>query len=196
MTNKYRLGEIVFVSGIGKEEGKKAEGLAIIESKDYFFNEYLVTMLATKRIDWISEKDIFRVMDRKFKKQDKYKVALAIDKRGLDIIKRKVNLMSNKNNNILTKLTYYKEFKAFKKSYAVLVWASTYWSQNNFVVRAIEDTLPLLREQNIAYKLIIIGETDKTYLEVREFSENDLNVDVFNIIQKIELKDFGGIIIW
>ena len=195
MTNKYRLGEIVYVSGIGKEEGKRAEGLAIIESKDYFFNEYLVTILATKRIDWISEKDIFRVMDRKLKKQDKYKVALAIDKRGLDIIKRKVNLMSDKNNNILTKLTYYKEFKAFKKNYAVLVWASTYWSQNNFVVRAIEDTLPSLREQNIAYKLIIIGETDKTNLQIREFVANDSNVDVFNIIQKIELKDFGGIII-
>ena len=104
-------------------------------------------------------------------------------------------MSSKKNNNILKKLTYSKEFRAFKKDYAILIWASTYWSENNFVVRIIEDTLKKLRERNIAYKLIVIGENDNTYVRINEFIDNDSNVDVFNVIQKIELKDFGGVII-
>lgn len=195
MTNKFRIGEVVYVSGKGKETEKLIEGIAIIECKEYFFNEYLVTMLSTNIKDWVDEKDIIRLMDRKFKKQDKYKVALAIDKRGLDIIKQRLNMSSKKNNNILKKLTYSKEFRAFKKDYAILIWASTYWSENNFVVRIIEETLGSLREKNIAYKLIVIGENDNTYIKIKEFIDNDSNVDVFNVIQKIELKDFGGVII-
>ena len=64
-------------------------------------------------------------------------------------------MSSKKNNNILKKLTYSKEFRAFKKDYAILIWASTYWSENNFVVRIIEETLGSLREKNIAYNAAI-----------------------------------------
>lgn len=195
MTNKFRIGEIVLVSGRGRAEEKLIKGLAIIECKEYYYNQYLVTILSTNKQDWFDEKDIIRVMDRKFKKQEKYKVALAMNIRGLDIIRMRLNMTNNKNNNILNKVTYYKEFKAFKKTYVILTWASTYWSESNFVVRIIEDTITKLREQNIAYKLIIIGETDKTFIRVDEFIDNDSNVDVFNIVHKVELKDFGGIII-
>lgn len=195
MTNKFRIGEIVLVSGRSRAEEKLIKGLAIIECKEYYYNQYLVTILSTNKQDWFDEKDIIRVMDRKFKKQEKYKVALAMDIRGLDIIRMRLNMTNNKNNNILNKVTYYKEFKAFKKTYVILTWASTYWPENNFVVRIIEDTITKLREQNIAYKLIIMGETDKTFIRVDEFIDNDSNVDVFNIVHKVELKDFGGIII-
>lgn len=48
---------------------------------------------------------------------------------------------------------------------------------------------------DIAYKQIIIGETDKTYIKINEFSENDSNVDIFNLIQKVEIKNIGGLLV-
>jgi len=194
MKNKFRIGEIVVVNGKGKIFEKNESGLAIIESKDYYFNEYLVTILSKHKQDWFKEKDIEIVMDRKYKKQEKYKVALAINKKGLDIIHNKINNMPNKNNNILKKVSIYKEYRACKNTYVILVWTSTYWSETNFVVKCIEETLKELRSKNIAYKRIIIGETDPTYLAVDEFIDNDANVDVFEIFQKIKILNIGGIL--
>ena len=45
----------------------------------------------------------------------------------------------------------------------------------------------------MAYKQIIIGETDPTYVEINEFTDNDSNVDIFQIFHKVELKNVGGI---
>lgn len=195
MKNKFRIGEIVIVNGKGKIYEKKVRALAIIESKDYYFNEYLVTILSTNKQDWFCEKDIEIVMERKFKKQQKFKVALAINVKGLDIIYKKIDCMPNKYNNILKKLSFYKEYKAYKNKYAVLIWTSTYWSENNFVVKCIEDSLKELKANNIAYKQIIIGETDPTYIKINEFIDNDSNVDIFDIFQKIEVKNIGGILV-
>ena len=135
-------------------------------------------------------------MERRVKKSEKYKVALAIDKRGLDIINSKINLKKNqnKNNNILEKLDVYHEFKANKREYAILIWTETYWSENNFVVKIIEDTLKKLRAKNIAYQRLIVGITDPTYIRIDEFILNDNNCNVFNIFQKIEVKKIGGIL--
>lgn len=195
MTNKFRIGEIVLVNGKGKIEQEKVRTLGIVEEKDYFFNEYLISLVFNNKKDWFKEKDIERVMDRKFKKQEKYKVALAIDKRGLDRINYKLSKMPNKNNNILKKVNVYDEYKVFRRNYAVLIWTSTYWSETNYVVNCIEETLAELRENDIAYKQIIIGETDPTYIKINEFIENDPNVDIFNIFQKIEIKNNGGILV-
>ena len=194
MKNKFRIGEIVIVDGIGKISEKHIRALAIIDCKDYYFNEYLVTILSSNKQDWFCEDEIEIVMERKFKKQEKYKVALAIDKIGLNLILERIKAMPNKNNNILNKIDFYKEYKACKHEYAILIWTSTYWSDNNFVVKCIEDTLKELRPKNIAYKQIIIGETDPTFIQVREFIDNDINVDVFRIFQKIEVKNIGGIL--
>lgn len=195
MKNKFRIGEIVVVKGIGKIFQKNYNGLGIVIMKDYYFNEYLVTMVSSGVEDWFKENDIEIVMDRKFKKKDKYKVALAINIEGLSYIKNKINMMPNKNNNILKKIDFYKEYKRNKKSYAVLIWTSTYWSENNFVVKCIQESFKILREKNIAYKQIIIGETDPTFIQINEFIDNDKNVDIFNIFQKIEIKNIGGILV-
>lgn len=195
MKNKFRIGEIVVVKGIGKIFQKNYNGLGIVIMKDYYFNEYLVTMVSSGVEDWFKENDIEIVMDRKFKKKDKYKVALAINIEGLSYIKNKINMMPNKNNNILKKIDFYKEYKRNKKSYAVLIWTSTYWSENNFVVKCIQESFKILREENIAYKQIIIGETDPTFIQINEFIDNDKNVDIFNIFQKIEIKNIGGILV-
>lgn len=195
MKNKFRIGEIVVVKGIGKIFQKNYNGLGIVIMKDYYFNEYLVTMVSSGVEDWFKENDIEIVMDRKFKKKDKYKVALAINIEGLSYIKNKINMMPNKNNNILKKIDFYKEYKRNKKSYAILIWTSTYWSENNFVVKCIQESFKILREKNIAYKQIIIGETDQTFIQINEFIDNDKNVDIFNIFQKIEIKNIGGILV-
>ena len=42
---------------------------------------------------------------------------------------------------------------------------------------------------------IIIGETDPTYVKIAEFIDNDKNLDIFKIFQKIEIKNIGGILV-
>lgn len=195
MKNKFRKGEVVIVDGIGKISEKNHNQLGIIEAKDYYYNEYLVTLISSKTEDWFKEKDIKTVMERNFKKQEKFKVVLAIDIRGLEIIETKVNSMPNKYNNILNKIDLYKEYQAYGKKYAILVWTSTYWSENNFVVNCIQDTFKELRKSNIAYKEIIIGETKPNYMKIFEFIDNDSNVDIFEICQKIKIKNMGGILV-
>ena len=130
----------------------------MIDSKDYDFNDYFVTLLSSNKQDWFEEKDIERVMEVRIKKTEKYKVALAIENKGLDIIEDKIKMMPNKNNNILGKVDLITEYKVDKKTYTILIWTSTYWSENNFVVKCIEETLKQLRKKNIAYKQIIIGD--------------------------------------
>lgn len=195
MKNKFRIGEIVIVNGKSEIYQKHIKAIGIIECKDYYFNEYLVSILSQNKEDWFKEGDIEIVMERKIKKKDKYKVALAINMKGLEYIMNKVNKMPNKYNNILDKVDIFKEYKAFKKEYAILIWTSTYWSRSNFVVNCIHSSFKELRRQNLAYKQVIIGETDPTYIEVNEFIDNDANVDIFNIFHKIELKNVGGILV-
>lgn len=195
MKNKFRINEIVVVNGKGKIYDKPIRALAMIDSKDYDFNDYFVTLLSSNKQDWFEEKDIERVMEVRIKKTEKYKVALAIENKGLDIIEDKIKMMPNKNNNILGKVDLITEYKVDKKTYTILIWTSTYWSENNFVVKCIEETLKQLRKKNIAYKQIIIGETDPTYVKINEFIDNDKSVDIFEIFQKIEIKNMGGILV-
>lgn len=195
MKNKFRIGEIVKVNGKSEIYQKHIKAIGIIQCKDYYFNEYLVSILSQNKEDWFKEGDIEIVMERKIKKKDKYKVALAINMKGLEYIMNQVNKMPNKYNNILDKVDIFKEYKAFKKEYAILIWTSTYWSRSNFVVNCIHSSFKELRRQNLAYKQVIIGETDPTYIEVNEFIDNDANVDIFNIFHKIELKNVGGILV-
>ena len=195
MKNKFRKGEVVLVDGIGKISEKKHRQLGIIEAKEYLYNDYLVTLISNKTEDWFREKDIKIVMERNFKKQEKFKVVLAIDIRGLEIIERKIKKMPNKHNNIFNKIDIYKEYQAYGKQYAILVWTSTYWSENNFVVNCIQSSFKELRKQNIAYKEIIIGETNPDYMKIFEFIDNDSNVDIFEICQKIKIKNVGGILV-
>lgn len=195
MKNKFRINEIVVVNGKGKIYDRPIRALAMIDSKDYDFNDYFVTLLSSNKQDWFEEKDIERVMEVRIKKTEKYKVALAIENKGLDIIEDKIKMMPNKNNNILGKVDLITEYKVDKKTYTILIWTSTYWSENNFVVKCIEETLKQLRKKNIAYKQIIIGETDPTYVKINEFIDNDKSVDIFEIFQKIEIKNMGGILV-
>lgn len=196
MKNKFRIGEIVVVNGKGKITEKNYKAIGIIKEKDYDLNDYLVTIISDKIDDWFKEKDIQAVMDKRIKKKEKYKVILVLNKKGLDYILEKIKKMPNEHNNILKKVDLYKEYGAFKEKYAILIWTSTYWTENNFAVKCIQDSIKEFRRMDIAYKQIIIGETDKTYIKINEFSENDSNVDIFNLIQKVEIKNIGGLLVW
>ena len=196
MKNKFRIGEIVVVNGKGKITEQNYKAIGIIKEKDYDLNDYLVTIISDKIDDWFKEKDIQAVMDKRIKKKEKYKVILVLNKKGFDYILEKIKKMPNEHNNILKKVDLYKEYGAFKEKYAILIWTSTYWTENNFVVKCIQDSIKEFRRMDIAYKQIIIGETDKTYIKINEFSENDSNVDIFNLIQKVEIKNIGGLLVW
>ena len=195
MKNKFRIGEIVVVNGKGKITEQNYKAIGIIKEKDYDLNDYLVTIISDKIDDWFKEKDIQAVMDKRIKKKEKYKVILVLNKKGLDYILEKIKKMPNEHNNILKKVDLYKEYGAFKEKYAILIWTSTYWTENNFAVKCIQDSIKEFRRMDIAYKQIIIGETDKTYIKINEFSENDSNVDIFNLIQKVEIKNIGGLLV-
>lgn len=195
MKNKFRIGEIVVVNGKGKVSEKNYKAIGIIKEKDYELNDYLVTIISDKIDDWFKEKDIQAVMDKRIKKKEKYKVIIVLNKKGLDYILEKIKKLPNEHNNILKKVDLYKEYSAFKEKYVILIWTSTYWTENNFAVKCIQDSIKEFRRMDIAYKQIIIGETDKTYIKINEFSENDSNVDIFNLIQKVEIKNIGGILV-
>ena len=195
MKNKFRINEIVVINGKGEKYEKYTRALGIIIAKEYDFNEYLIYIISENKQDWFKEDDLEIIMERKYKKQEKYKVALAIDMRGLDYIIRKINTLPNKNNNILKKIDFYKEYKSYKYNYAILIWTSTYWSETNFVVETIQKSFKELRKKNIAYKQIIIGITNPTYVKINEFIDNDKNVDIFNISQMIKLNNVGGILV-
>ncbi len=195
MKNKFKYGELVIAKGRGKISNKEFECLALVECKEYYYNEYLLNLLSSGSKDWFREKDIKRVLERKNKKMNKYKVVLAIDKRGLEIINRKLEKINDNKNNKLLKTDFYKEYKVKSKEYAILVWTSTYWAVTNNSAACIQQTLPELRKLDIAYKQIIIGETDITYVRINEFIDNDNNVDIFDIIPKIRINNVGGILV-
>ena len=56
MTNKFRIGEIVIVNGKAKNSDKNVKALGIIECKDYYYNDYLITLLSSNEKDWFNEK--------------------------------------------------------------------------------------------------------------------------------------------
>lgn len=196
MKNRFMYDELVIANGRGKiYNNKKVKCLGFIKQKDYYFNEYLVKLLSSKKSDWFKEKNIERVMERKFKKMEKYKVVIAIENKGLDIIKKKIENMPDPKNNILLKADYIKEYEVKNKKYTILGWSITYWPLSNYSVESIQRTLDVLREKNIAYQQIIVGNTNPTFIKINEFIDNDENVNILEPVTKIKIKNMGGILI-
>ena len=181
---------------IGKiYKDRKIRDYGLVRQKEYYYNEYLVELLSEKRKDWFKEKDIERVLERKYKKMEKFKVALAIERRGFDIIKKEIQKDYDAKNDIFRKASYIKKYKVKKKEYVILAWCSTYWPLSNYSVEIIEKTLDSLREKNISYQRIIIGETDPTYVQIKEFIDNDENVNVLEPVMRIKIRNLGGILV-
>lgn len=194
MMNKYKIGELVIVNGKGKMLGKQNTNvLGIIKEKDYYFNSYLVEIMFGKD-DWFKEKDLTRTFEKKNRKIEKYKVGFAVAERGLDFITEKMSKHNDKTINLLSQANLFQDYYMDNKRYYFLVWSETYWPETNYTVQSIEQTLPILKRENIPYQYIVLGITNPKYVKKDEFIKNDKNVDIFEISNKIKIKKFGGMI--
>ena len=61
MRNKYNYGELVKISGIGKEFGKVENKLGFIIRKDDFYDDYYIDMIFGE-MDWFNEVSLERVL--------------------------------------------------------------------------------------------------------------------------------------
>lgn len=194
MMNKYKKGELVIVNGKGKNFGEQNTNvLGIIKEKDYYFNTYLVEILFGKD-DWFKEKDLTRTFEKKNRKIDKYKVGLALEIKGLNVIKQIMQKKDEKTINLFLQADLFQKFTVDDKQYLFIVWSKTYWPETNYTVQAIEEALPILKKANIPYQYIVVGITNPQYIKIDEFVKNDENVDILEISTKIKIKKFGGII--
>ncbi len=192
--NKYKKGELVIVNGKGKNFGEQNTNvLGIIKEKDYYFNTYLVEILFGKD-DWFKEKDLTRTFEKKNRKIDKYKVGLALEIKGLNVIKQIMQKKDEKTINLFLQADLFQKFTVDDKQYLFIVWSKTYWPETNYTVQAIEEALPILKKANIPYQYIVVGITNPQYIKIDEFVKNDENVDILEISTKIKIKKFGGII--
>ena len=194
MMNKFKQGEIVVINGIGKATGKRYSNvLGIIGKKDYDFVEYEVNILFDNS-DWFREKDLKRVFEKSKKKTNKYKTCFAISKYGLDFILEEVEAKVKDNVNLFNKADIFQKYIVDNKEYFFIILSNTYWAENNLTVKIINEALPVLRSNNIAYQLISIGINEKQDIKINEFIKNDKNVDIFELSTNIKIKKIGGII--
>ena len=68
MRNRYNCGELVKVSGKGKEFGNVKNKLGFIIRKDDFFEDYFIDLIFGEK-DWFNEESIERVLEEKRNKR-------------------------------------------------------------------------------------------------------------------------------
>ena len=117
MMNKFKKGELVIISGKGKEFNEENTNvLGRIKEKDYYFNQYLVEVFFGKN-DWFKEEDLTPVFEKKNRKKDKYKVGLVIENRGLRYILDKMKEKDHKTIDMFQKADIFQEFTEGEKTY-------------------------------------------------------------------------------
>jgi len=188
MKNKFRIGEIVVVNGKGKIFEKNESGLAIIESKDYYFNEYLVTILSKHKQDWFKEKAIERILGNKRNLVERYQIRLCTTEQGYELIKKEINKNLPLNNNKFRKVKIYRKFQKDNIIYIAMGWNSVFWPVSNKSIQIINNTIRSFKRLDIPFQYIVMNEDDLTDIEVYEFIENDSNVKIFSIERKIKIK--------
>ena len=196
MMNRYKKGELVIVNGKGKLHGEdNLNVVGIIKEKDYYFNQYFVEILFGED-DWFKERDLTRIIEKEQKKTKKYKVCLAIKKEGLDYIQKQMLKDKDKTIDLFRQADLFQEYYADDNCYYFIVWGDTYWPENNFTVKAIDNSLSKLRKNNIPYQYIKVGisNSNEKDVKINEFIKNDDNVNVFEVLTSIKIKKFGGIV--
>lgn len=187
MRNKYNCGEIVKVSGIGKEFGKVENQLGFILKKDEFFDDYYIELIFGKK-DWFSEESIERMLGEKRNKTEKYQVRFCTTKEGYDILKAKLKEKEPISNNKFNKIDIYRKFEKQSKNYVILGWRSVFWPISNKSIKILEDTLQEFKNIDIPFQYILLNENVISDIRIMEYSENDSNVKVFCIERKIKIK--------
>lgn len=110
MRNKYNYGELVKISGIGKEFGKVENKLGFIIRKDDFYDDYYIDMIFGEK-DWFNEESLERVLGEKRNKTDKYQVRLCTTKQGYDYIKDKLKENEPISNLIISLVIKYNKLE-------------------------------------------------------------------------------------
>lgn len=89
MRNKYNYGELVKISGMGKNFGEVKNRLGFIIRKDDFYEDYYVELVFGEK-DWFNEESIERVLGEKRNKTEKYQVRFCTTKQGYELIQAKL----------------------------------------------------------------------------------------------------------
>lgn len=188
MRNKYNYGELVKVSGMGKEIGKVENKLGFIVRKDDFFEDYYIDLIFGKK-DWFNEETIERVLGEKRNKTEKYQVRLCTTKQGYELIKSRIKEKEPISNNKFKKINIYKKFEKDSKTYIIIGWKSVFWPVSNKSIRILEATLQEFKTLNIPFQYILLNENIVADIRKMEFIENDNNVNIFSIERKIKIKN-------
>lgn len=187
MRSKYNYGELVKVSGIGKEFGKVKNKLGFIIRKDDFYDDYYIDMLFGER-DWFSEDSLERVLGEKRNKTDKYQVRLCTTKHGYEFLKNKLKEKEPISNNKFKKMSIYRKFKKDEQTYVIIGWKSVCWPVSNKSIKILETVLQEFKGLNIPFQYVLLNEDRLTDIRILEFYENDSNVNIFSIERKIKIK--------
>lgn len=188
MRNRYNCGELVKVSGMGKQFGKIENKLGFIIRKDDFFEDYYIDLIFGEK-DWFNEEYIERVLGEKRNKTEKYQVRLCTTKQGYDLIKTKIKEKEPISNNKFKKINIYKKFEKDNKTYIIIGWKSVFWPVSNKSIRILETTIQEFKTLNIPFQYVLLNEDRLTDIRKMEFCEDDSNVDVFSIERKIKIKN-------
>jgi len=186
MRSKYNYGELVKVSGVGKQFGKVKNKLGFVIGKDDFFDDYYIDLIFGES-DWFKENELERILGDKRNKSDKYQVRLCTIKEGYDVIKNKIKEKQPISNNKLKKIDIYRKFKKDDKVYIIIGWKSVYWPVSNKSIKIIETTIKDFCKLRIPFQYIVLNENKLTDIKILEFTEIDSNVKVFSIERKIKI---------
>ena len=187
MRNKYNCGELVQVSGIGKQFGEVENQLGFIIRKDDFFDDYYIDLIFGEK-DWFSEDSIKRILGEKRNKTEKYQVRLCTTENGYKIIRKNIKEKEPISNNKFNKIDIYKKFERNGKNYIIIGWKSVFWPVSNKSIKILENTIQEFRSLNIPFQYILLNEDVLTDIRTMEFIDNDSNVDIFSIERKIKTK--------
>ena len=187
MRNRYNCGELVKVSGKGKEFGNVKNKLGFIIRKDDFFEDYFIDLIFGEK-DWFNEESIERVLEEKRNKIERYQVRLCTTKQGYDLIKERLKERAPISNNKFKKIDIYKKFEKDDNAYIIIGWKSVCWPISNKSIKILEKTIQDFKSINIPFQYILLNEDRLTDIRIMEFCENDGNVKVFSIERKIKTK--------
>ena len=180
MRNKYNYGELVKISGMGKNFGEVKNRLGFIIRKDDFYEDYYVELVFGEK-DWFNEESIERVLGEKRNKTEKYQVRFCTTKQGYELIQAKLKEKEPISNNKFKKLDIYRKFQRDGKDYIIIGWKSV-------SIRTLEIAMKEFKDLNIPFQYVLLNEDRLTDIRTMEFCENDNNVEVFSIERKIKIK--------
>lgn len=187
MRNKFNYGELVKVSGIGKEFGEVNNKLGFVIQKDDYYDDYYIEIIFGNK-DWFNENSLERILEERKNKIDKYQIRLCTTKEGYELIKLNLKAKEPISNNKFKKIDIYRKFERNSNSYIIIGWNSVFWPVSNKSIKILEETLKEFKAKNIPFQYVILNENIITDIRIIQFFEKDENVNIFIIERKIKMR--------